>query len=370
MFVAWGVTASSLVGAYLLAASHGGAVWWVLAGALPTLGSASVGVLLCVRVPRNPISWLVLVLGVGQAVAYLGDAYSAAANLIEALPPLVFAPALLLLFPDGRLPSHRWRPLAMCAAAAATVGLMATLVASGNLNLNSNPPRANPLGAGGRIGSLIGYVGFACFLVLAVVIVTAAVSLVRRFRRATGDLREQLKWFGCGAALLGLAAAGAVPLSAVSNVAATLTGVAAATATVGAVGVSVLRYRLYEIDRLLSRTLSYAILTATLVGVFIAIVTLTTRVLPFSSPVAVAASTLAAAALFNPLRRRVQQLVDHRFNRARYDAATTVAAFNTQLRDAVDLDTISSELVQAVHRSLQPSHTTLWIRPPAARPHT
>jgi hypothetical protein len=93
-------------------------------------------------------------------------------------------------------------------------------------------------------------------------------------------------------------------------------------------------------------------------------------VLPFSSPVAVAASTLAAAALFNPLRRRVQQLVDHRFNRARYDAATTVAAFNTQLRDAVDLDTISNELVQAVHRSLQPSHTTLWIRPPAARPHT
>src|SRR5664279_3091773 len=124
VFVAWGVTASSLVGAYLLAASHGGAVWWVLAGALPTLGSASVGVLLCVRVPRNPISWLVLVLGVGQAVAYLGDASAAAAHLIEALPPLVFAPALLLLFPDGRLPSHRWRPLAMCAAAAATVGLM------------------------------------------------------------------------------------------------------------------------------------------------------------------------------------------------------------------------------------------------------
>jgi len=247
---------------------------------------------------------------------------------------------------------------------------MATLVASGNLNLNSRPPRPNPLGVSGRIGSLMGFVGFVCFLVLAVVVVAAAVSLVRRFRRATGDLREQLKWFGCGAALLGLAAAGAVPLSAVSNVAATLTGVVAATATVGAVGVAVLRYRLYEIDRLVSRTLSYAILTAILVGFFIAIVTLTTRVLPFSSPVAVATSTLAAAALFNPLRRRVQQLVDHRFNRARYDAATTVAAFTAQLRDAVDLDTISSELVHAVHRSLQPSQTTLWIRPPTARPHT
>ncbi len=380
VFLAWGVTASSLVGAYLLAASHGAAVWWVLVGALPTLGSASVGLLLCVRVPRNPISWLVLVLGVCQAVAYLGDAYSAAAlelpaaataaaaaNLIEALPPFVFAPALLLLFPDGRLPSHRWRPLAMCGAAAATVGLMATVVASGNLNLHSNPPRANPLGVGGRIGSLMGFVGLVCFLALAVVIVAAAVSLVRRFRRATGDLREQLKWFGCGAALVGLAVAGAVPLSSVSTVAATLMGVVAATFMVGAVGVAVLRYRLYEIDRLLSRTLSYAILTATLVGVFIAIVTLTTRVLPFSSPVAVATSTLAAAALFNPLRRRVQQLVDHRFNRARYDAATTVAAFTAQLRDAVDLDTISSELVHAVHRSLQPSHASLWIRPPTAR---
>ena len=380
VFLAWGVTAASMVGAYLLAASHGGAVWWVVAGALPTLGSASVGVMLCVRVPRNPISWLVLVLGVSQAVAYLGDAYSAAAlklpgaaasaaaaNLIEALPPLAFVPALLLLFPDGRLPSRRWRPVAWFAAAAATVGLAATLVASGSLNLNSSPPRENPLDVGGRIGPLIGFVGFVCFLVLAVVIVAAAGSLVRRFRRATGDLREQLKWFGSGAALLGLAAAGTVPLSSVSNVAGTLTWLVAATFTEVAVGVAVLRYRLYEIDRLLSRTLSYAILTATLVGVFVGIVALTTRVLPFSSPVGVAASTLAAAALFNPLRRRVQRLVDRRFNRARYDAQTTVDAFTAQLRDAVDLDAVRNELVHAVDRSLQPSHATLWIRPPSSR---
>jgi hypothetical protein len=377
VFLAWGVTTSSLVGAYLLAASHGGAVWWILARALPTLGGASVGVVLCVRVPRNPISWLALALGVSQAVAYLGDAYSAAAlklpgaaaaaaaaNVIEALPSFVLLPALLLLFPDGRLPSRRWRLPAMFAAAAATVGLIATLEASGSLNLNSSPPRANPLGVGGRTGSLMGYVGFACFLVLAVVAVAAAVSLVRRFRRATGDLREQLKWFGCGAALLALAAAAAVPLSSVSNVAATLLGVIAATFTVGAVGVSVLRYRLYEIDRLLSRTLSYALLTAMLVGVFGGIVTLATRVLPFSSPIAVAASTLAAAALFNPLRKRVQHLVDRRFNRARYDAEATVAAFSSHVRDAVDLDTVRDQLVLAVDRSLQPSHASLWLRPP------
>jgi hypothetical protein len=378
--LAWGVTAASLVGAYLLAASHGGAVWWVLVWALPTLGCASVGVLLCVRVPRNPISWLVLVLGVSQAVAYLGDAYSAAAlklpgaaeaaaaaSLIEGLPPFVFVPALLLLFPDGRLPSRGWRPVAVFAVAASSVGLMATLVASGSLGLNSSPPRDNPLGVGGRVGSLMGFVGFACFLVLAVVIVAAAVSLVRRFRRATGDLREQLKWFACGAALLGLAAAGSVPLSSVSNVASTLTWVVAATFTEGAVGVAVLRYRLYEVDRLLSRTLSYALLTAMLAGVFVAIVTLTTRVLPFSSPVAVATSTLAAAALFNPLRRRVQRLVDRRFNRARYDAERTVAAFTMRLQDAVDLITVHDELLRTVARAVEPSGASLWIRPPSSR---
>jgi hypothetical protein len=255
----------------------------------------------------------------------------------------------------------------MFAAAAASAGLMATLLASGNLNLNSSPPRENPLGVGGRIEPLISVVGFVCFLVLAVVIVVAAGSLVRRFRRATGDLREQLKWFGCGAALLGLAAAGTVPLSSVSNVASTLTWVVAATFTVGAVGVSVLRYRLYEIDRLLSRTLSYALLTAMLAGVFLAIVALTTRVLPFSSPVAVAASTLAAAALFNPLRRRVQRLVDHRFNRARYDAEATVGAFTAQLRDAVDLDTIRVGLTDVVNHTVRPTHVSLWIKPPATR---
>ena len=134
-------------------------------------------------------------------------------------------------------------------------------------------------------------------------------------------------------------------------------------------GVGILRYRLYEIDRLISRTLSYALLTAMLVGIFVGIVTLTTRILPFSSPVAVAASTLAAAALFNPLRQRVQTLVDRRFNRARYDAAVTLSAFTAQLRDALDLDSVRNELVHAVDRSVQPSHASVWIRPSSPRPH-
>ena len=128
-------------------------------------------------------------------------------------------------------------------------------------------------------------------------------------------------------------------------------------------GVGILKYRLDDIDRLISRTFSYLIVTGLLAGVFFGIVVLATRVLPFSSPVGVAASTLAAAALFNPLRLRVQRLVDRRFNRARYDAETIVAAFGARLRDAVDLETVRHELEYAIGRAVEPSHLSLWIRP-------
>ena len=134
------------------------------------------------------------------------------------------------------------------------------------------------------------------------------------------------------------------------------------TAVVFATGIAILRYRLYEIDRVVSRTISYALLTAMLVGVFVGVVALTTRVLPFSSPVAVAASTLAAAALFNPLRQRLQHLVDRRFNRARYNAEAIVAAFTARLQEAVDLDTVREDLLSSV-RCVQPVHASLWIRP-------
>jgi hypothetical protein len=128
-----------------------------------------------------------------------------------------------------------------------------------------------------------------------------------------------------------------------------------------AIGIAILRYRLYEIDRLISRTLAYALLTALLVGTFAGIVLLTTRVLPFSSPVAVAASTLAAAALFNPLRTRVQRLVDRRFNRARYDRDALVAAFGAKLRDAVDSETVLAELAGAASDAVEPMHVSIWL---------
>ena len=130
-----------------------------------------------------------------------------------------------------------------------------------------------------------------------------------------------------------------------------------------AMGVGILRHRLYEIDRLISRTLSYAILTGLLVGTFIGLVALTTNTLAISGRVGVAASTLAAAALFNPLRKRIQHLVDRRFNRARYDAEATVAAFTARLRDAVELDTIRADLLAAVTRAVEPTHASVWIKP-------
>jgi hypothetical protein len=196
------------------------------------------------------------------------------------------------------------------------------------------------------------------------------VHLFVSFRRSTGERHEQLKWLAGGAAccivslpvLLAGGDSWSSGLAKVLGVAALL-GVSALPISIG---IGVLKYRLYEIDRVASRTLSYAIVTGIVIGVYIGIITLVTRVLGFSSPVAVAASTLAAAALFNPLRHRVQRFVDRRFNRARYDAEATVAAFTARLRDAVDLETVRTELLAVVNRSVEPSHASVWIRRPSS----
>ena len=164
-----------------------------------------------------------------------------------------------------------------------------------------------------------------------------AVRQALSWRRATGERRQQLKWLACGAAIAVIA----IPLAALLGSGVPIAGIAAL--PVG-IGVGILKYRLYEIDRIISRTLAYALVTGLLVGVYAGLVLLATRVLSVSSPVAVAASTLAAAALFNPLRRRVQRAVDRRFNRARYDADKTVAAFAARLQDAVDLDSVRADL--------------------------
>jgi hypothetical protein len=227
---------------------------------------------------------------------------------------------------------------------------------SGNVDIRGNLP--NDQG-----GALAGW-----SWVLALFFLPAWVAFVWRqiagWRSATGMQRAQLKWLALGSATCVVSAVLVLVFgdgsTAGARVAADL-----ATAGIGvlplAIGVAILRYRLYEIDRLISRTLAYALLTALLVGTFAGIVLLTTRVLPFSSPVAVAASTLAAAALFNPLRTRVQRLVDRRFNRARYDRDALVTAFGTRLRDAVDSETVLAELAAAASSAVEPMHVSVWL---------
>jgi hypothetical protein len=195
--------------------------------------------------------------------------------------------------------------------------------------------------------------------------------LVFSYRRARGEYRLQLRWLLGGAATTTISALVIVAVSSLQTSTASVTvkdvvgfllAVGLAALPLG-MGVGILKYRLYDIDRLISRTVSYAIVTGLLIGVYVGLVTLATRVLPFSSPLGVAASTLVAVALFNPLRRRVQRLVDRRFNRARYDAEAMVAAFARRVRDDVDLEVVSSEFVRAVQSSVEPSHVSLWLRP-------
>jgi hypothetical protein len=189
---------------------------------------------------------------------------------------------------------------------------------------------------------------------------------VLTWRRSAGMLRQQVKWLASGAAVTMASAVVAIafsspgPSSTLRDWADNLAWFGLAALPVS-MGVGILRYRLYEIDRLISRTLAYAAVTALLVGVYAGLVLLSTHVLSLNSPVAVAASTLAAAALFNPLRRRVQRFVDRRFNRARYDAELTVTAFAARLKDAVDLGSVRADLTSVVQDTLEPSHVSLWL---------
>ena len=192
-----------------------------------------------------------------------------------------------------------------------------------------------------------------------VIVLSFVAHQVLSWRRAAGERRQQLKWLATGAVVTLAVIAVSLGFSSTSVVGEIL-GIGLAALPVG-IGVGILKYRLYDIDRIISRTLAYAIVTGLLVGVYAGLVLLATRVLPLSSPVAAAASTLAAAALFSPLRRRVQRAVDRRFNRARYDADQTVAAFAARLKDAVDLDTVRDDLAGAVHQALEPAHVSVWI---------
>jgi len=279
---------------------------------------------------------------------------------------VVFLPLPVALFPDGRL-SPRWRRALWGYLAVAAIFVATNLWQTADsfpvrrIEINKQGQLTSTAATpGGNIATaviVVGYLGFCVAWVL---------RLVLSYRRSTGDYRQQLKWLSGGGALGITGLVFVTGLSASSSALLHLIGglglVVGLVALPLSFGIGILKYRLYDIDRLISRTISYAVLTGLLVGVFAGLVLLTTRVLPFSSPVGVAAATLAAAALFSPLRARLQHLVDRRFNRARYDAEATVAAFGARLRDAIDVESVLAELSSAAAGSLEPAHVTVWVR--------
>ena len=342
---------------------------------------AAVGALVASREPRNPIGWILLAIAVSASYGADAGFYAVRAYRIDhhSLPlsrlavfltqgwvsMLVLLPLPILFFPDGRI-SRRWRWTlwAYIALIAVLIGHVAVTDVGA---FTDHPVRID---SSGELKQLGGNGGTPAGLVF-VVLLFFAISLswvirqVVLYRRSSGDRRQQLKWLLVGGSFSVFGFLIAITVGSGNH------GVISVAGKVGflglialpiSIGIGILRYRLYDIDRLISRTLSYTLLTGLLIGVFAGLVLLTTRVLPFSSPVGVAASTLAAAGLFSPLRSRLQRLVDRRFNRARYDAEATVAAFGLRLRDAVDVETVLDELAAAAAGSLEPAHVTVWVK--------
>jgi hypothetical protein len=366
----------------------GALVLSALTGQLSVLGSgpivpvavvyAAVGFVVARRQPGNPIGWILITFiavflleGVagGYAALYYrfghhGLPLAPVAVLFTPLwaPALLLFPVVILLFPDGRLAGRRWRWVLrayVVAGALASVAVFAPAVtavarhdvridAAGNL-ISTGQPHGGPLAA----------VGVLVLGLILVIVLSFVAHQVLSWRRATGQRRQQLKWLATGAAVTLAALAASLGFSSISLVGEIL-GIGLAALPVG-MGVGILKYHLYDIDRIISRTLAYAIVTGVLVGVYAGLVLLATQVLRFHGSVAVAVSTLAAAALFNPLRRRVQHAVDRRFNRARYDADQTVVAFAARLKDAVDLDSARDDLAATVEKALEPAHVSVWI---------
>ncbi|HTT53311.1 MAG TPA: hypothetical protein VMH35_18095 [Streptosporangiaceae bacterium] len=345
----------------------------------------AVGFLVAVRQPANPIGWVLIATGLATAFTiasslYTLDDFSRAGGGLPLGRPVLFAEnagwalaivvgmTTLLLFPDGRL-SRGWRRVLAGYAAAGLLVLASQAVSAWYL---VTLPRLR-MDAGGMVlgmhrpGGAIGFFSTGLPVLVLVPFWLAWIArLVIGFRRSAGATRQQFKWFTAGA-VFSLAGVVVMTVAESGGSQAALTSVVNVAATYAVVafplgmGLGILRYRLFEIDRIISRTLGYALVSGLLIGVYAGLVLLAIEVLRFGSSVSVAVATLAAAALFSPLRRRVQRVVDRRFNRARYDADQMVAGFAARLKDAVDLDTVRDDLATAVQRALEPARVSVWL---------
>jgi len=341
-------------------------------GIVTAIGLSVLGALIASRQPRNPIGWLMSVAALLLGVFSFTQQYAplAVARDLPGVGPASWLAAwtnlpgiaititfLFLLFPDGRLPSRRWRPVAWLMAAA-------TVVPAAVMAVRAWPVRGPALVAQSfdhpAVGDAFG-TGFAVVLALSVV---ALAGLVVRFRRSTGTERQQIKWFAYGAMI-------GIPLGLPAEVPfwGPILELVQPPLMFAGLGIGMFRYRLYDIDRLLNRTLVYGLLTVSLAATYAAgVLLLGGRVSGGrTSSLVVAGVTLAVAAIFQPLRRTIQRAVDRRFNRRAYDAAATIEAFAVRLRQQVDADALTAELLAVVDHTIQPTQASLWLRP-AGRP--
>jgi hypothetical protein len=342
---------------------------------------ALVGPLIASRQPRNPLGWLFCWIAIAAALAvfsrgyveYWLDGNGGSRSLAETAAwyhdiswiPFVLPAAtfLILLFPDGRLLTPRWRPVAWCAGVGTAAVFMGEGLAPGPLE--DFPEIANPYGVDGVAVDLLLLIAA---LLLVVALVGSPLSLVLRYRRAGHEQQQQIKWLALAGAVA--TATFVISLASYDAVGASVADAAIMLSVLGlplATGVAILRHRLYDIDVVINRTLVYGALTATLAGAYLASVLLLQLALSgvtSDNGLAVAGSTLAVAALFRPARARIQAGVDRRFFRRRYDARLTLESFSARLRDQIELDALSAELGTVVRNTLEPAHVSLWLRRP------
>jgi hypothetical protein len=357
---------------------------------VPLLAYPTVGAIVASRRPKNPVGWILCGMGLVFGVDLFADAYAHYAlaagfdslpggaymawfsDALLVLPGLLLGSALLVLvFPNGRLLSRSWRAVVWLAVGGGVITALTFATTPGRIA----PYRiTNPFGMEGILRSILEVVGRLGAATLLVCCVLAVISVFVRLQSAQGEERQQIKWFAYAAALLLSTFFLGLPLAAVmgalvgpwAELMPIVIGVAAIPI---AVGIAILRYRLYDIDRIINRTLVYGLLTVILAAVYFGGVTATqaafrTLTDQENQPqIVVVASTLVIAALFNPLRRRIQSFIDRRFYRSRYDARKTLEAFSAKLRDETDLDALSDDLVGVVRETMQPAHVSLWLRP-------